>query len=70
MRKQIEHGIIEKVDSEPVVGKLAYLPHFAVIREDKETTKLRVVYNGSAKTKGPSPIYFAEHDQYGRDKIC
>ena len=54
MRKQIDLGIIEKVEEEPVVGRVTYLPHFAVIREDKATTKLRVVYNGSAKTKGPS----------------
>ena len=28
-----------------------YLPHHCVIRQDKQTTKLRIVYNGSAKTK-------------------
>ena len=28
-----------------------YLPHHCIIRQDKQTTKLRIVYDGSAKTK-------------------
>ena len=31
-----------------------YLPHHAVIRRDKTTIRLRVVYDASAKTTGPS----------------
>ena len=29
-----------------------YLPHFPVVRDDKETTKVRVVYDGSVKSNG------------------
>lgn len=35
-------------------GQVHYLPHHAVIRHDKVTTKLRVVYNASARSGGPS----------------
>ena len=30
------------------------MPHHAVIRRDKETTKLRIVYDAYARAKGPS----------------
>ena len=41
IKDQLEKGIVEKVDlNEPTeVGKVSYLPHKMVIREDKDTTK-------------------------------
>ncbi len=36
------------------VGKVHYLPHRPVIREDKTTTKIRAVFDASCKVNGPS----------------
>ena len=49
----LKDGIIEKVadDDYGVVEKTHYLPHRAVVRGDKETTKVRVVFDASAKNK-------------------
>ena len=48
----LHNGIIERVDT-PVDNKeLAhYLPHHPVVREDKETTKVHVVFDASSKMK-------------------
>ena len=56
IQDQINKGIIEVVpNSEISLGKVHYLPHHAVIRRDKETTKLRVVYDASSsRSGGPS----------------
>ena len=35
-------------------GEVHYLPHKEVVRNDKDTTKLRVVYDASARNNGPS----------------
>ena len=35
-------------------GRTHYLPHHGVIRQDKQTTKLRIVYNGSMKSSADS----------------
>lgn len=53
IQEQIREGIVEDVssdDNEPT--QVHYLPHHAVIRTDKSTTKLRIVYDASAKTDG------------------
>ena len=51
---QLAKGIIEPVptDTQNVVH---YLPHHGVVRTDKSTTTLRIVYDASAKKSGPSP---------------
>ena len=51
IRQQKNDGIIEKVnDTSTSVGKLHYLPHHGVIKEDKSTSKLRVVYDASSNS--------------------
>ena len=49
-------GIVELVEGSMVqnASKCHYMPHHAVIRKDKSTTKLRILYDASAKTEGPS----------------
>ena len=55
-RNYLNEGIIEKVKDESAIpGCVHYLPHRAVTRNDKETTKIRVVFDMSAKLpKSPS----------------
>ena len=57
IREQLKQGIIEPVDQGTTngAGKVHYIPHQKVIRVDKETTKLRVVYDASAKAQSTTP---------------
>lgn len=54
IREQIEGGIVE-IAAEEVKGTEFYIPHKAVIREAAETTKMRIVYDASAKATQESP---------------
>ena len=62
IKDQLEKGVVEEVPPEEL-GSLTdhllngersihYMPHHAVVCKDKDTTKLRVVYDGSAKSDG------------------
>ena len=53
---QLEQGIVEPIENQSSVDipEVHYLPHHAVVRKDKATTKLRVVYDASARSTGPS----------------
>ena len=52
---QLTAGIIEMVDqTDKTASKTHYLPHHAVVRRDKETSKVCIVYDASAHVKGPS----------------
>ena len=54
IKEQLQRGIVEVVEkpSEGGVGRVHYIPHHAVIRTDKSTTKLRVDYDASARADG------------------
>ena len=52
--EQLEEGMVKRAPSE-VMGKEFYLPHRAVVQENAETTKLRVVYDASARTHNDAP---------------
>ena len=57
IQDQLKSGVIKSVAAlEKQSERLHYLPHQAVIRKDAETTKLRIVYDASAKERknGPS----------------
>ena len=52
-----KEGIIKRVPVEEIAkeaGTTHYLPHRPVIREDKQTTKIRTVFDASCKVNGPS----------------
>ena len=55
IQDQLKTGIVEEVPPEDLkndhnTNRSHYLPHLAVVRKDRETTKVRVVYDGSAKS--------------------
>ena len=64
IREQIRRGVVEPVQAQvPAHTLVHYLPHHAVLQEDKATTKLRIVYDASARTCGPSLNDCCKQDQ-------
>ena len=55
LQEHIREGVIEKVPARPTGEIIHYIPHQAVIREEAESTKLRVVYDCSAKQNAQVP---------------
>ena len=55
MNANVEKGYVRKLEpNEGEDGPSWYLPHFPVIREDRETTKVRIVFDSAARCKGIS----------------
>ena len=52
--EQLKQGIIEEAPDDCKVGECHYLPHYAVFREDKNTSKIRIVFDTSARSEGSS----------------
>ena len=51
---QMELEIIEPTNENVSPGNCHYIPHHPVIREDKNTIKVRIVFDASTKSDGPS----------------
>ena len=49
MQEFLDAGDIEEVTEDSPPGRTFYLPHRAVIKMDKATSKVRIVFDGSAK---------------------
>ena len=55
IKEQLTQGVIEKVNNHEIsYGDVHYLPHRPVIRDDKSTTKVLMVFDASATIDGPS----------------
>ena len=54
IKDQIEEAIVERT-IEPVKSGEFYIPHKAVVRGAAESTKLRVVYDASARENKGAP---------------
>ena len=55
IQEQLDKGIIEKVPNVSEANNpVHYLPHLPVVRTGRSTTKVRVVYDGSAKSNESS----------------
>ena len=49
--KYLKPGIIEEVQTQGDKGRVVYLPHKEVVKEDRSTAKLRIVFDASVKYK-------------------
>ena len=54
IKEQLDEGVIEPAPVE-TQGKVFYLPHKGVIKKSAETTKLRIVFDASAKETSDKP---------------
>ena len=53
VEEQLEQGILEKVPDQPTGETIFFVPHKPVVRHDASTTKMRMVFDASAK---PHPL--------------
>ena len=50
----IEKGYVKRIQENDLSSSKWYLPHFPILRPDKDTTKTRIVFDASAKYNGRS----------------
>ena len=53
IKQYLKEGIVEYIKNinKIIPGQVHYLPHRAVIRENNDTTKLRIIFDPSSKAK-------------------
>ena len=58
IQEQFKAGVVEMVENDDISkpGEIHTLPHREVIRENKETTKLRIVYDASSERPGEASL--------------
>ena len=56
IKDQLRMGVIEEVPKQPSGKRIFYMPHKPVVREEATSTKLRMVFDASAK---PLPDAFS-----------
>ena len=55
IQTQLSQGIVERTDEVVKDGREFYIPHKAVLRENAESTKIRIVYDASARANTSVP---------------
>ena len=49
IEEELEEGVVERIPIKPTGKRVFYLPHKAVVRTEAVTTKVRMVFDASAK---------------------
>ena len=55
MKDYVKNNVTEEVNENKVVRSAHYLPHHAMIKSDRETTKTRIVFDVSARSDKNKP---------------
>ena len=64
-QEQLKAGIIERVPKEKEnKGNVHFMPHHGVVRKDRQTSKLRIVFDGSARS-APHSLSLNDHLEIG-----
>ena len=63
LSEYIKEGILEDAINKRNVTNCHYLPHRPIVREDRSTTKIRIVFDASAK-------YHDEKSLWIKTRVC
>ncbi|GFX91578.1 integrase catalytic domain-containing protein [Trichonephila clavipes] len=66
----VREGIVERTSCDSLLDSQGfYLPHHAVIRSDKTTSRIRIVFDGSAHEDGQSSSIYVDDLICGQDDV-